>query len=114
MNDYTSVLKALLERIEGYSIATAEWFKLTGVAKAADYFSSFASNVIWIGVLVFSFVFLSFGLALWLGQELGQSYWGFLIVGLLYALIATILAIFFRRRIKRKTSDALIRILLRQ
>ena len=64
------------------------------------------------GILVVVISFFAFTLniaiALWLGDMLGKSYYGFLIVAAVYALVAVILLI-VHPIIKNRASNAIIR-----
>jgi len=58
-------------------------------------------------VALFVFI-LSIGLALWIGEILGKTYFGFFVVGGGYAVIAIVLSFFRHQWLKFPISDAII------
>jgi len=71
-----------------------------------------ASNLVsWLIVLIFAvlfFLILNIGVALWLGELLGKSYYGFFIVAGFYALLALIFSIFRKQLIKNPVNNSII------
>jgi hypothetical protein len=61
-----------------------------------------------------SFLIVNIGLALWVGKLLGDSFYGFFIVGGFYALLAIPLHIFREQWIKYPISNSIIKELLKQ
>ncbi len=85
------LLDPVLERAEEYTKTTFELIKLRFIAKTSDVLSLVIFHFILV-VIVSFFVFVaSIALALWIGELLGKNYWGFLLVGLFYGIVAGIL-----------------------
>jgi len=61
-----------------------------------------------------SFLIINIGIALWLGKILGDSYYGFFIIGGSYGLLAMLFHIFRHRWLKYPISNLIIRQLLKQ
>jgi hypothetical protein len=78
------------------------------VYKLADVFSSLAVRVSITVVIVWFSVLVNIGLSLWLGEFLGETYYGFFSIALLYLVIALLLYIFKNEWIKKPISNFVI------
>jgi hypothetical protein len=58
-------------------------------------------------------IFLNLGLAFWLGDILGKTYFGFFVVAAFYILAGSIFYIFFSKRLKRYICNSLIQQMLK-
>jgi len=88
MNNIAAPIESLFEKVEDYGRTTIQLFKLNTIDKSADLASSLATKaVIFIFVAMF-ILSINIGFALWLGEVLGKSYYGFFVTGGLYAFIA--------------------------
>jgi len=90
--------ESLFERAGEYFETRMELVKLKSVNKSSDIISSVISNVTILLIILLSIIILSVGLALWIGEKAGKSYYGFFIVGGFYVFIA-IIGYTFRKRI---------------
>ncbi len=72
--------------------------------KAVDKTAALASNGAWsVCLFILAILFLlmvNIGLALWVGELMGKTYYGFFIVSLFYILLALILFVFRKQLIK--------------
>lgn len=108
MNNIATPIESLFEKVEDYSRTSIELFKLNTIDKSADLVSSLATKtVIFIFVAMF-ILSINIGLALWLGEVLGKSYYGFFVVGGIYALIAIPVYVFRHQWIKEPVNNAVI------
>lgn len=85
----------LVEHVTDYIELQKELLMINAKEKAA---SAISQTIVWIFAVllaVLAFVFLSTALAIWIGNMLGSSGYGFLIVGGLYGMVAIL---FFRFR----------------
>lgn len=114
MTDNATPLASLLERAEDYSKTTFELFKLNTIDKSADVVSSLVSRLAIFIIVALSVIIISIGLALFIGKQLGDSFYGFFIIGAFYALLAVILYIFRHQWIKYPVSNSIIKQLLKQ
>lgn len=114
METNTSRTEMLFDKAETYAKTSLELIKLKAVSKSADALSSLTSHIA-IGVLVvfFSF-FINIGFSLWIGKELGELYYGFLIVGGFYFLITLILFINRRAWLRQPIGQLILSILLKE
>ena len=112
MEDNAKLLEDMLKSATDYGTASIELIKLKAVSKTANA-ASFVMSHSFVLVFIASFMlFLNFGLALWLGDLLGQIYWGFMIVAALYGLVGLLLRFVFFGAMKRKTADCFIKTVL--
>ena len=102
------LIEDLFEKAEEYAKTNVELFKLKATAKLAGITASLVSRLIVILFLSFFFLMINIGLAIWLGQSLGQSYYGFFIVAGLYAILAFFLFVFRHPIIKNPIINSII------
>ena len=94
MDEQSGLIESLIEKGEQYGKTTLELLKLKTIDKSADVASNLVSWLIVIIFAVLFFLILNIGVALWLGEILGKSYYGFFVVSGFYALLALIFGIF--------------------
>jgi len=82
-----NLIESLIEKGEQYGKTTLELIKLKTIDKSADVASTLVSWVIVIVLIVLFFFIINIGLALWIGELLGKSYYGFFVIAGFYALL---------------------------
>ncbi len=107
METNESILEPLIERAEEYGKTSFELLKLKAVDKTADVVSTIFSRIILIPVLMLIVVSLSIAAGLWLGELLGKTYYGFLIIAAVYAISGLIL-FFLGPKIKSRACSFII------
>jgi len=86
MEENARMIESLIERTTEYGKSSFELIKLKAIDKTADVVSSFVPNFI-VGVFILSFMlFFNVGLALWLGEILGKTCYGFFVVAAFYGI----------------------------
>lgn len=111
METKESLFDPLLERAEAYGKSSLNLLRLKTVDKASNLVSTIVSRLL-VGIFCIIFlVMLNIGVALWLGDLLGKSYYGFFIVAGLYGIIGMILY-FTHPAIKEKVSKQIIQQIL--
>jgi hypothetical protein len=108
MNDDTTPIATLFERAEDYSKTTIKLLKLNAVDKSAEIISSLFSLLVVSFTVVLSIVIVSLGVAFWLGKLLGDTFYGFFIIGALYMVLAIFLRIFREQWLKYPVSNSII------
>ena len=108
MENEISLVETLFEKTEGYVKSSSELFKLKIIHKSADVVSTFAAGFAIIVFITLFFLILNIGVALWVGEMMGNSYKGFFIVSGFYALGGIILYLFRNVWIKEPLKDAII------
>ena len=114
MTDNSTPIATLKERVEDYSNSTIELLKLNAIDKSADVVSSLVSQLVFIITGAMSFLIVNIGIALWIGKLLGDSFYGFFVIGGFYAILAILLHIFRSSLIKYPVSNSIIRQMLKQ
>lgn len=113
MDEKANLLETLLERVKDFSLTSIELIKLKTIDKVADTISEIIPLSV-LAVLVASFLlFLSLGVALWLGDLLGKAFYGFFIVAGFYILLGIIIRFFLHKWIKRLIGDYFVRHILK-
>ena len=108
METPASIIESLFERVEAYSTTTLELSKLKVLETTTVIVSSLVSHVSVIFSVVLFVLVLNIGIAFWLGELLGKTYYGFLIVAAFYLLVSIILYLFLYKWIKKPLSDMII------
>jgi len=108
MEDQESLIESLIEKGEQYGKTTIELLKLKTLDKSADVASTLISWAVVIVFAVLFFLILNIGLALWIGELLGKSYYGFFAVAGFYALLAIIFNIFREQFVKRPVNNSIV------
>ena len=107
-------LESLLEKGEEYGKTSLELIKLKALDKTAELISSLVLNGTFIIIISVFFIMATIGLALWLGEILGASWYGFLAVAGFYGIIGFILYFLMNKWIKRVVGDFIIKQSLKQ
>jgi len=114
MTDDTTPIATLFERAEDYTKTSIRLFKLNAVDKSAEIVSSLFSSLVVILIVVLSIIISSIGAALWLGKLLGDSFYGFFIIGAFYLFVALLLHIFREQWLKYPVSNSIIKQMMKQ
>jgi hypothetical protein len=112
MENETGSVSQLFKKASDYLKLKIELFKLKAVDKVSG-----AVSIIFAGLIIITFVWLfilmaSIGLALWIGELLGEIYCGFFIVAGFYILIIIILLLFRKQILKRPIANRMIKKIL--
>jgi lipopolysaccharide export LptBFGC system permease protein LptF len=113
MENKTNIMEPLFERIEEYAKTNYELLKLKTIDKITELLSTFVSRFSSIVILLTSLVFLNIGIALWLGDLLGKTYYGFLCVAGFYFIVWIVVHFFMHNWIKKRVGNSIISQLLK-
>ena len=108
MNDHETPVGLLFQKAEDYGKTSIELMKLKTIDKTSEVISSLVSQLIVAIIALMFMLFISIGIALWIGDMLGKSYLGFMIVAGAYGLIALLIYFFRERWIKTPLSNSII------
>jgi hypothetical protein len=108
MNQQTGLIEELIEKVEQYGKTTIELVKLKTLDKSSDVISNLISWLIVANFAVLFFLILNIGLALWIGELMGKSYYGFFVISGFYALLALVFGIFRKQLIKNPVNNSII------
>lgn len=109
MDEQPGLIDTLLGKGEQYGKTTLELLKLKTLDKTSDVTSNLVS---WLVVIVFAvlfFLILNIGVALWLGEIFGKSYFGFFAVSGFYLVLAVIFGIFRKQLVKEPLNNSIIK-----
>ncbi len=103
-----SLIETLFEKTEQYTRTSAELYKLKVIDTSADVISTLSARLAVIGFIALFFLTLNIGTALWIGETLGVTYYGFFIVSGFYGLLGILLYAFRNGWIKTPVKNAII------
>jgi ABC-type uncharacterized transport system fused permease/ATPase subunit len=109
MENNARSMETLLQKIAEYGETTCELLKLKTLDKTSDIVSSFLPGAIAILVFMSFMLFLSLGMALWIGEILHRIFYGFFVVAAFYGVIAIVLYLFFRKWLKKLFGDYIVK-----
>jgi len=113
MEDNAKLLELLLGKAVEYGKTTYELEKLKALDKSSDVASSLLPHSAVLIIFTSFMLFLNLGLALWLGEVLGRTFYGFFVVGAFYALIAIVLHFFMHKWLKKIIGNYIIKQVLK-
>ena len=113
MEEQTSHIQELVEKVMHYTKSTVELYRLRLVNTLGEVISVLAAKLV-LGILISSF-FLTFniGLAILIGDAIENYTLGFFIVSAFYALVTVVVYVFRNIWIKTPLKDAVITQLLK-
>jgi len=112
MDENLKAIELLMQNAYDYGKTGFEIAKLKSVEKISDIASSLIPHTV-VFLLIASFLFfLNLGLALWLGDILGKTFYGFIIVGGFYGICGFVLHFFMNKWFKRVVGDYFVKMLL--
>ena len=109
METTTSAVEALYEKTEAYSKTTYELAKLRSLETSNQIVTSLISRITVVIMFSLFALVLNIGIALWLGDLLGRSDYGFFIVAGFYLIAGFVLHFFLLGWIKKPISDLIIK-----
>lgn len=108
MQEDSTSAELLIEKAEAYSKTTLELIRLKSIEKSADVLSYLAGYfILFLFVGAFAML-LNIGIALWIGEMLGKTYYGFLIVASFYGILSLCFYVFKNAWIKDPLNNAII------
>jgi hypothetical protein len=109
MESEPNKIEPLFKKVGEYLETRMELFKLKATDKSADIVSELASRLVLIIFLSIVVILLNIGIALFLGDLLGKSYYGFFVLTGFYGLSAAVFYSFRNKWIKKPVSDSIIK-----
>jgi fatty acid desaturase len=102
MEDNAKMIETLFEKATDYGKTSFELVKLKAIDKTSDIVSSVIPHSAVIVLLTLFMLFLNLGIAFWLGEIIGQIFFGFFIVAGFYILAGLVLHFFMHDWLKNK------------
>ena len=109
MEENTNMIESLIERTTQYGKTSFELIKLKALDKTSEVVSSIVPNAIIVVFFLSFMLFLSVGLALWLGEILGATYYGFLLVAAFYGISGILFYLVMHKWIKKLVCNNIIK-----
>lgn len=100
MDNQKSSFESLFERVRSYIDTRIELVKLKTIDKTSSVLSMIITFLVVFIVFALFFLFFNIGLALLIGDLVGRSYYGFFILGAIYAVAGIILLKFRNKWVK--------------
>lgn len=101
-------LESIITKAGDIAETKVELWKLRAAGKISETVSSMLAKIAMVIIIGLAVIIFSFGAAYWLGSTLGNVYYGFFIVGGIYALVGLIVFIFRDSLIKGPVSSMII------
>lgn len=108
MENEANSFEHLFDRAGAYFETRMDLLKMKSVDKSSAALSSFVSGLALFFILSVSVIITSIGVALWLGELTGKTYFGFYIVGGFYFIIGIILYLFRKQIVEGPVADSFI------
>lgn len=105
MENSATSMETLIERIEKYGKTTFELYQCHTAYETAALLSFLAVKAVMILIVSVVTLLLTIALALWIGDVLEKTAYGFLIMGLFYLVLGILVYIFRRPLIKNRVSN---------
>ncbi|MFA5819325.1 MAG: hypothetical protein WC854_08610 [Bacteroidales bacterium] len=113
MEDNKKLVESLLEKATEYGKTSYELVKLKALDKTSDVVSTFIPHSV-VFILIASFMlFLNLGLAFWLGEILGKTFYGFFVVSGFYGIIGIVVHLFMHKWLKKIVGNYFIKQVLK-
>jgi hypothetical protein len=113
MENNAKLIESLLENATDYGKTSYELLKLKTVDKTSEVISTFVPHsVVFVLITVF-ILFFNLGLALWLGEILGKTFYGFFVIAAFYCITGVAAHFLMHKWLKKKVSNSIIKLLLK-
>jgi hypothetical protein len=108
MSSKATTIEILFEKVEDYTRTTVELAKLNVIDTSADVLSSLISRLTIAIVFAMFLLLVNLGLSFWIGELLGNFYFGFFIMAALYLVLSIVLYSYKDQWIKIPVSNFII------
>ena len=112
MENNTNLIESIIESATNYGKNGYELAVLKLVDKASNRISSFIPQILVLVFITFLLLFINIGAAIWIGQLLGEVYFGFFAISGLNLIFLFMYYFFMRKWLKRVLYDFIIRHLM--
>lgn len=108
MEDQALLIENLFGKTTQYAKSSSELIKLKIIAQSANVVSTLTARLTIIVIFTLCFLIVNIGLALWIGEILGESFYGFFAVAGFYLLPGLLLLKYSDRWIKKPLQNFII------
>lgn len=114
MENTVTTIETLFEKAEAFTRTSIELLKLNAISKSSDILAALAVKLVLAIMVATFFLFLNIGLAFWVGELLGKSYFGFFVVAGFYILMTILISMFNDNLIKKPIKNSIISEILKE
>jgi hypothetical protein len=108
MEEKSTFMEPLFEKVEAYGKSSIELLKLTTIQKSAAIVSVLTVRIIFVLFIGLVILNLNIGVALWLGNTINNMYRGFFYIAAFYTIVLGILCVFLNKYIQKKINQSII------
>ena len=108
MENNPTIIETLLDKAESYGRTSLKLATYKAISTSADIVSNLAAKLVIALVLLMFFLLASIGLALWIGKELGETFYGFFAVAIIYLFLGLLIYLLKDSIIKNPVSNFII------
>jgi len=108
-NEPKNNIQAMWETAGEFVDVRIDLLKLQAIKKSSDIISSVVSSLVMVVVLLLFIILISIGLALFIGELLGKSYYGFFALAGFYLIVGLIFNSLKNKLVKAPVADILIK-----
>ncbi|MDD4149227.1 MAG: hypothetical protein PHE33_04300 [Bacteroidales bacterium] len=91
MKNKSTLFNHLIQALESYVKSKLELLRLKATAKFTEIVSAIMLKLFVVIVVSLMSILINIGIALWIGELMGEFYWGFIIVSAFYVIIALLM-----------------------
>jgi hypothetical protein len=113
MESNTKSIESLFENATEYGKTSYELIKLKAVDKTSEVISTFVPYSVVLVLIIVFMLFINLGLAFWLGEILGKTFYGFFVIAVFYCISGIVVHFFLHKWLKKKVSNSIIKLLLK-
>lgn len=113
MESNKGLFESLLEKATEYGKTNCELVKLKVLDKASDVVSSMIPHYVVFVLIASCLFFFNLGLAFWLGDISGNTYFGFIVIAAFYGIIGIVVRLFMYKWLKRIVCNYIIKQVLK-
>ena len=108
MENSPTLIETLFDKVETYGKTSIKLATFRAISLSADFGASLAVKLIVGLALMMFFLLISIGLALWIGKEFGETFYGFFVVATIYLVLGALFYIFRDSFIKKPVNNFII------
>ena len=109
MKEDPTLTDTLFEKAARFSVTYIELLKLKAIDRSTEVVSAVIPDLIVSTLMLVFLLFINLGLALWLGDILGEVYYGFLLVAGFYLILGFVFHFFMRGWFKKVAGNYFIK-----
>lgn len=113
MEEKAKLIESLLEKATDYSKTSFELIKLKALDKTSDVVSSSIPHSVVFFLIASCLLFVNLGLAFWIGEILGNTFFGFFVVAGFYGVAGLIIHFFMHKWLKKRIYNYFVKQLLK-